>query len=225
MAQVSRQYDVRRSARYIGTLFPVLSSEAAEVATKILDDYWGKPLAVALWSAQRDVYRSDLRRPYVVPASFRNGFGLTLPTILNGLNGASLTPLPAIGRRLHERSHQATRSVSRRSRTSSRFTNLNTSISRIWAWSVLFRQRCRGICKTIRDRADRSRGPRGGLDDRVLAAQGTGACCCGRARHSRAVAAGTVPKGGKDYRYSHPPKPKLDARTATWFRRHNLLAG
>ena len=59
---------------YIGTLFPVLSSEAAEVATKILDDYWGKPLAVALWSAQRDVYRSDLRRPYVVAGVFPQRF-------------------------------------------------------------------------------------------------------------------------------------------------------
>jgi hypothetical protein len=49
------------------------------------------------------------------------------------------------------------------------------------AWRILFRQRCRGICTTIRDRAGFSRGHRGGLDDRVLAAQGTRACCCGRA--------------------------------------------
>ena len=55
---------------YIGTLFPVLSAEAAAVANKLLDDYWGLPLAVALWSAQRDVYRSDLRRPYVVTGVF-----------------------------------------------------------------------------------------------------------------------------------------------------------
>lgn len=55
---------------YVGTLFPILSSEAAEVATKLLDKYWGKPLAVAVWSAQRDVYGSDLRRPYVVAGVF-----------------------------------------------------------------------------------------------------------------------------------------------------------
>ena len=55
---------------YMGTLFPILSSEAAEVATKVLDEYWGKPLAVAVWSAQRDVYGSDLRRPYVVAGVF-----------------------------------------------------------------------------------------------------------------------------------------------------------
>ena len=55
---------------YVGTLFPILSSEAAEVATKLLDKYWGKPLAVAVWAAQRDVYGSDLRRPYVVGGVF-----------------------------------------------------------------------------------------------------------------------------------------------------------
>jgi hypothetical protein len=55
---------------YIGTLFPVLSSEAAEIVTKLLDEHWGEPLAVALWSAQHDVYGSDLRRPYVAVGVF-----------------------------------------------------------------------------------------------------------------------------------------------------------
>jgi hypothetical protein len=61
---------------YIGTLFSVLSSEAAAVATKLLDDYCGEPLAVALWLAQRDVYGSDLRRPYVVGRRSRNALKL-----------------------------------------------------------------------------------------------------------------------------------------------------
>ena len=39
------------------------------------------------------------------------------------------------------------------------------------------------------------RGHRGGLDDPLLAAQGTGACGCGRAGHSRTVAGGIVGKG------------------------------
>jgi hypothetical protein len=55
---------------YVGTLFPVLSSEAAEVVTKVLREHWGKPLPVALWSAQRDIYGSHLRRPYVVAGVF-----------------------------------------------------------------------------------------------------------------------------------------------------------
>jgi hypothetical protein len=44
--------------------------EAAPVVTKILDEHWNKPLPVALWSAQRDVYGSDLRRPYVAAGVF-----------------------------------------------------------------------------------------------------------------------------------------------------------
>jgi hypothetical protein len=42
--------------------------------------------------------------------------------------------------------------------------------------------------QAIRDGAGRGRGDRGGLNDPLLAAQGTGACGCGRAGHSRAVA-------------------------------------
>lgn len=55
---------------YVGTLFPVTSSEAAEVITKVLDEHWETLLPVALWSAQRDVYGSNLRRPYVVAGVF-----------------------------------------------------------------------------------------------------------------------------------------------------------
>jgi len=59
---------------YVGTLFPVLSSEAADVVTKVLDDYWGQVLPVAVWAAQRKVYGSDLRRPYVVAGVFPQRF-------------------------------------------------------------------------------------------------------------------------------------------------------
>jgi hypothetical protein len=55
---------------YVGTLFPVTPIEASEVVTKVVDAHWGKPLAVALWSAQRDVYESGQRRPYVVTGVF-----------------------------------------------------------------------------------------------------------------------------------------------------------
>ena len=40
------------------------------MVTKILDKNWGKPLPVAVWAAQRNVYGSDLRRPYVVAGVF-----------------------------------------------------------------------------------------------------------------------------------------------------------
>jgi hypothetical protein len=55
---------------YVGTLFPVTPFEAAPVVTKILDEHWNKPLPIALWSAQRDVYGPDFRRPYVAAGVF-----------------------------------------------------------------------------------------------------------------------------------------------------------
>jgi hypothetical protein len=50
---------------YIGTLFPVTPAEAQEVIIKLLDKHYGKPLPTALWSAQREVYGTSPRRPYV----------------------------------------------------------------------------------------------------------------------------------------------------------------
>ena len=51
---------------YIGTLFSVTDAEAQEVAKRLLESYFGKPLAVALWRAQNDVYGKSVRRPYVL---------------------------------------------------------------------------------------------------------------------------------------------------------------
>lgn len=51
---------------YIGTLFSVSNTEAQEVAVKILDRYFGKPLALAVWHAQNAVYRDSIRRPYLM---------------------------------------------------------------------------------------------------------------------------------------------------------------
>lgn len=55
---------------YIGTLFEVLPFEAEAILLKILDKHWGKPLPVAVWAAQREVYQGDARRPYVVSGVF-----------------------------------------------------------------------------------------------------------------------------------------------------------
>lgn len=51
---------------YIGTLFEVIPTEAQDVAMKILDRHYGKPLALALWHAQNDVYQDSIRRPYLL---------------------------------------------------------------------------------------------------------------------------------------------------------------
>jgi hypothetical protein len=58
------------ASAYVGTLIPVLPAEAASVVERLLGKHLGKPLPVALWAAQRDVYGSGGRTPYVVMGVF-----------------------------------------------------------------------------------------------------------------------------------------------------------
>ncbi len=51
---------------YIGTLFPISTTEAHDVVVGVLGKHFGKPLPTALWSAQRRVYGNSIRRPYVM---------------------------------------------------------------------------------------------------------------------------------------------------------------
>jgi hypothetical protein len=55
---------------YIGTLIPVTPVEAAAVVERLLGKHFGKPLPIALWAAQRDVYGSAGRSPYVMMGVF-----------------------------------------------------------------------------------------------------------------------------------------------------------
>lgn len=58
------------ASAYMGTLIPVTSAEAASVVERLLGKHFGKPLPVALWAAQRDVYGADGRAPYVIMGVF-----------------------------------------------------------------------------------------------------------------------------------------------------------
>ena len=51
---------------YVGTLFQVSTTEAHDVVVKLLEKHFGKPLAGALWSSQREVYGEGVRRPYII---------------------------------------------------------------------------------------------------------------------------------------------------------------
>jgi hypothetical protein len=122
---------------YIGTLFPVTPIEASEVVTRILDAHWGKPLAVALWAAQRDVYERSQRRPYVVsgvypqrlrverldyPARIRKRLGGNLAgwkDMLAGLSKSDAKRIEAVEEiiRMHERELQHFEDVRNRNGT------------------------------------------------------------------------------------------------------------
>lgn len=51
---------------YVGSLFPITDAEAQEVGQALFGRYIGHELHRALWSAQRDVYGTSSRRPYVM---------------------------------------------------------------------------------------------------------------------------------------------------------------
>jgi hypothetical protein len=64
--RLAENYMFGNARAYIGTLFPVLGQEAHDVVVKLFNKHFGKPLAGALWSAQREMYRDSIRRPYIV---------------------------------------------------------------------------------------------------------------------------------------------------------------
>ena len=51
---------------YLGSLFPITDAEAQEVGQALFGRYIGRELPQALWKAQRDIYGSSARRPYVL---------------------------------------------------------------------------------------------------------------------------------------------------------------
>jgi hypothetical protein len=51
---------------YVGTLFNVSNGEAQDVISRVIEKHRGKPIALALWHAQREIYGDSPRRPYAV---------------------------------------------------------------------------------------------------------------------------------------------------------------
>lgn len=51
---------------YLGSLFPITDAEAQEIGQALFGRYIGQELPRALWLAQRDIYGSSSRRPYVM---------------------------------------------------------------------------------------------------------------------------------------------------------------
>jgi hypothetical protein len=80
---------------YVGTLFPVTPFEATAVVMKVLDEEWGKPLAVAIWSAQLTCTDQILGGRMLSRVCFRNVSASSRATIPSALGDvfsvASLT--------------------------------------------------------------------------------------------------------------------------------------
>ena len=111
---------------YVGTLFPISTTEAEEVLLRALGKHHGKLLPHAFWSAQRDAYGDDLRRPYVVAGVYPQRIRAPLPTCqptsrMNSTAGA----MP--GRGIVTTPDRTKRTASARSTPTSGFSNVSSS--------------------------------------------------------------------------------------------------
>jgi len=64
--QLAKTFAFSGARAYLGTLFPVLTSEAEAVTTAILGERFGEVLPDALWAAQNDAFQDSVRRPYLM---------------------------------------------------------------------------------------------------------------------------------------------------------------
>jgi hypothetical protein len=64
--RLAETFTFSNARAYVGTLFPISTSEVQEVMARLIEKDFQKPLAAALWAAQRQVYKGTSRRPYIV---------------------------------------------------------------------------------------------------------------------------------------------------------------
>jgi hypothetical protein len=69
--RLSETFMLGGARAYLGTLYPVTVYDAEPVTVKLFGKHFGKPLAVALWAAQREAYGAGSpRRPFVMAGIF-----------------------------------------------------------------------------------------------------------------------------------------------------------
>jgi hypothetical protein len=66
---------------YVGTLFPVSTTEAENVVVRALGKHQGKLLPHAFWSAQRETYGDNPRRPYVMAGVYPQRIRATIADV------------------------------------------------------------------------------------------------------------------------------------------------
>jgi hypothetical protein len=55
--RLAETFSFSNARAYIGTLFPISTSEVQEVIGRLIEKEFQKPLPAALWAAQRQVYK------------------------------------------------------------------------------------------------------------------------------------------------------------------------
>ena len=64
--ELAQRFTFANARAYVGTLFPIATTEAHDVVIGALGKHFEKALPHAFWSAQNDVYGNSARRPYIV---------------------------------------------------------------------------------------------------------------------------------------------------------------
>ena len=93
---------------YIGTLFPVSTSEAHDVVVGVLGKHFGKPLPSALWSAQNKIYGNNVRRPYLVTGVYPQRLRTTRMDVPDDIARQLARGLTAWRSKLKESAHDTT---------------------------------------------------------------------------------------------------------------------
>ena len=64
--ELAQRFTFANARAYVGTLFPIATTEAHDVVIGALGKHFEKVIPHAFWSAQNSVYGDSVRRPYIV---------------------------------------------------------------------------------------------------------------------------------------------------------------
>jgi hypothetical protein len=107
--RLAKNFTFGNARAYIGTLFPISSIEAQEVVIKLVRKHFAKPLPEALWSAQRNVYGTSPRRPYVATGVYTQWLRIRRQDVVTHLVSRLTRALAAWQRRLAAQTQEDTR--------------------------------------------------------------------------------------------------------------------
>jgi len=64
--KVSKDISFAGTRTYVGLIIDVVNTEAIEFVDKLLTKHIERPISVAVWRSQNDIYADGIRRPYLV---------------------------------------------------------------------------------------------------------------------------------------------------------------
>jgi hypothetical protein len=116
--QLSKRTTFAGARGYVGSLFPITDAEAQEFGKALFGRYIGQELPRALWLAQRDIYGTSARRPYVMVGL---PFIAIRPNTIDAVSYMNTAYLAGIAHRTVQASHSPHAEIRGNARRFSRF--------------------------------------------------------------------------------------------------------